>query len=64
MATTRKQTEEVTPEQPKGLFQKLHMAKQHIGKVAKNATNPHFKKPTRTSTRYLKPLNRFCLRMD
>ena len=44
MATTRKQTEEVIPEQPKGLFQKLHMAKQHIGKVAKNATNPHFKK--------------------
>lgn len=44
MATTRKQTEEVTPEQPKGLFHKLHSAKQHIGKVAKNATNPHFKK--------------------
>lgn len=44
MATTRKVTEEVTPEQPKGLFHKLHSAKQHIGKVAKNATNPHFKK--------------------
>lgn len=44
MATTRKQTEEVTTEQPKGLFHKLHSAKQHIGKVAKNATNPHFKK--------------------
>lgn len=44
MATTRKTTEEVTPEQPKGLFHKLHSAKQHIGKVAKNATNPHFKK--------------------
>lgn len=44
MATTRKQTDEVTPEQPKGLFHKLHSAKQHIGKVAKNATNPHFKK--------------------
>lgn len=44
MATTRKTTDEVTPEQPKGLFHKLHSAKQHIGKVAKNATNPHFKK--------------------
>jgi len=44
MATTRKVTEEVTPEAPKGLFHKLHQAKQHIGKVAKNATNPHFKK--------------------
>jgi len=44
MATIKKVTEEVTPEQPKGLYQKLHSAKQHIGKVAKNATNPHFKK--------------------
>jgi hypothetical protein len=44
MATTRKTTETVTPEAPKGLFHKLHSAKQHIGKVAKNATNPHFKK--------------------
>lgn len=44
MATTRKVTEEVTPEQTKGLYYKLHSAKQHIGKVAKNATNPHFKK--------------------
>ena len=44
MATTRKTTDEVTQEQPKGLFHKLHSAKQHIGKVAKNATNPHFKK--------------------
>ena len=26
------------------LHQKLHKAKQSIGKVAKNATNPHFKK--------------------
>jgi hypothetical protein len=43
MATTRKVTEQVT-EQPKGLFHKLHAAKQHIGKVTKNATNPHFKK--------------------
>ena len=44
MATIKKVTEEVTPEQPKGLYQKLHSAKQHIGKVAKNSTNPHFKK--------------------
>jgi len=44
MATTRKTTDEVTPEAPKGLFHKLHSAKQHIGKVAKNAINPHFKK--------------------
>jgi hypothetical protein len=44
MATTRKTTETVTTEQPKGLFHKLHSAKQHIGKVSKNATNPHFKK--------------------
>jgi hypothetical protein len=26
------------------IWQKLHAAKQQIGKVAKNATNPHFKK--------------------
>ena len=26
-----------------GLYIKLHAAKQHIGKVAKNAKNPHFK---------------------
>jgi hypothetical protein len=26
------------------LYKKLHLAKQQIGKVAKNATNPHFKK--------------------
>lgn len=44
MAITKKVTEEVTTEAPKGLFQKLHSAKQHIGKVSKNATNPHFKK--------------------
>ena len=35
-----------TPEQtaPKGIYAKLHCAKQLIGKVQKNATNPHFKK--------------------
>jgi hypothetical protein len=27
-----------------GLYMKLHRAKMHIGKVVKNATNPHFKK--------------------
>ena len=44
MATTRKTTVTVTPETSNGLYQKLHSAKQHIGKVAKNAVNPHFKK--------------------
>lgn len=35
-----------TPEQTasKGIYAKLHAAKQLIGKVQKNATNPHFKK--------------------
>lgn len=28
----------------RALWSKLHMAKMNIGKVAKNATNPHFKK--------------------
>ena len=28
----------------RSLWSKLHMAKMNIGKVAKNATNPHFKK--------------------
>ena len=27
-----------------GLYMKLHRAKMHIGKVVKNATNPHFKR--------------------
>ena len=30
--------------EPMNIWQKLHAAKQQIGKVAKNATNPHFKK--------------------
>lgn len=38
--TTKKATEAT----PQTLWQKLHSAKQQIGKVAKNATNPHFKK--------------------
>ena len=32
------------PTAPKGIYAKLHAAKQLIGKVQKNATNPHFKK--------------------
>jgi hypothetical protein len=31
------------PTAPKGIYAKLHAAKQLIGKVQKNATNPHFK---------------------
>ena len=43
MTTTRKKTEEA--EMPiLNIWQKLHAAKQQIGKVSKNATNPHFKK--------------------
>ena len=43
MTTTRKKTEEA--EMPTlNIWQKLHAAKQQIGKVSKNATNPHFKK--------------------
>jgi len=44
MAITKPVAEKVTTEQPKKLFHKLHTAKQQIGKVSKNATNPHFKK--------------------
>ena len=32
------------PIKPIGIYARLHSAKQLIGKVAKNATNPHFKK--------------------
>ena len=32
------------PIKPIGIYARLHCAKQLIGKVAKNATNPHFKK--------------------
>jgi hypothetical protein len=43
MTTTRKKTDEA--EMPTlNIWQKLHAAKQQIGKVSKNATNPHFKK--------------------
>jgi len=44
MATVKKTSDPVLVEGTKGLYQKLHSAKHHIGKVAKNATNPHFKK--------------------
>ena len=37
-------TKAVVPAPVLTLHQKLHKAKQLIGKVAKNATNPHFKK--------------------
>ncbi len=37
-------TKAVVPAPVLTLHQKLHKAKQSIGKVAKNATNPHFKK--------------------
>lgn len=35
------------PIKPIGIYARLHSAKQLIGKVAKNATNPHFKKELR-----------------
>ena len=42
MTTTRKKAEEA--EMPTlNIWQKLHAAKQQIGKVSKNAKNPHFK---------------------
>jgi len=37
-------TQTTEPTAPKGIYAKLHAAKQLIGKVQKNATNPHFKK--------------------
>jgi hypothetical protein len=40
--TTKKA--EATLAEPMNIWQKLHAAKQQIGQVAKNATNPHFKK--------------------
>ena len=36
-------TKPEAPKAPLGIYRKLHAAKQSIGKVAKNATNPHFK---------------------
>jgi hypothetical protein len=43
--TTRVKKEEVVPQaQSLNIYQKLHCAKQSMGKVIKNATNPHFKR--------------------
>jgi len=39
--TTRAKKEEVVPQ---NIYQKLHLAKQSMGKVIKNATNPHLKR--------------------
>ena len=46
MATVRKQAAEQTAPEAVTLniYQKLHCAKQSMGKVIKNATNPHFKR--------------------
>ncbi len=46
MATVRKQAAEQTAPEvvTLNIFQKLHCAKQSMGKVIKNATNPHFKR--------------------
>ena len=45
-SNTMKKTEQTIEEVVKvaGLYPKLHAAKQKIGKVVKNANNPHFKK--------------------
>jgi hypothetical protein len=43
--TTRAKKEEVVPQAVSlNIYQKLHLAKQSMGKVIKNATNPHFKR--------------------
>jgi hypothetical protein len=43
--TTRVKKEEVVPqEESLNIYQKLHLAKQSMGKVIKNATNPHLKR--------------------
>ena len=46
MATVRKQAaEQTSPEVVTlNIYQKLHLAKQSMGKVIKNATNPHLKR--------------------
>ena len=44
MATTRKAAEQTAPEVSLNIYQKLHLAKQSMGKVIKNATNPHLKR--------------------
>jgi len=43
--TTRVKKEEVVPKAASlNIYQKLHLAKQSMGKVIKNATNPHLKR--------------------
>lgn len=43
--TTRVKKEEVAPQANSlNIYQKLHLAKQSMGKVIKNATNPHLKR--------------------
>ena len=43
--TTRAKKEEAVPQaQSLNIYQKLHLAKQSMGKVIKNATNPHLKR--------------------
>jgi len=43
--TTRTKKEEVVPQAASlNIYQKLHLAKQSMGKVIKNATNPHLKR--------------------
>ena len=42
--TARKQAQAEEPKTALNIFQKLHCAKQSMGKVIKNATNPHFKR--------------------
>lgn len=44
MATVRKTTEVEQAKTTLNIYQKLHMAKQSMGKVIKNATNPHLKR--------------------
>jgi len=44
MATTRKAAEQTAPEVSLNIYQKLHLAKQSMGKVIKNATNPNLKR--------------------
>jgi len=45
MATVRKAAEQTAPEAVSlNIYQKLHLAKQSMGKVIKNATNPHLKR--------------------
>ena len=44
MATVRKQPEAEQAKTALNIYQKLHLAKQSMGKVIKNATNPHLKR--------------------